>query len=124
MKKGLVILIVDDNMNFVKRMIGILEEVENVGDINVAENYEEACRILDDQQPDIALLDINLPGKNGLALLKKVKQTVPSCGVIMITNHASDYYRQQCRNMGADFFLDKTIEFGLVPGIIRSQNLN
>jgi DNA-binding NarL/FixJ family response regulator len=111
-------------MNFVKRMIGLLEEVENIGYINVAENYDEACRLLDDQQPDVALLDINLPGKNGLALLKKVKQTVPTCEVIMITNHASDYYRQQCRSMGADFFLDKTIEFGQVPGIIRSQNLN
>lgn len=124
MKKRLVILIVDDNMNFVNRMIGMLEELENIGNINVAENYDEACRLLDEQQPDVALLDINLPGKNGLALLKKVKQQLPTCEVIMITNHADEYYRQQCRDLGADFFLDKTIEFGLVPGILSRQQLN
>ena len=111
-------------MNFVNRMIGMLEDLENIGHINVAENYDEACRLLVEQEPDIALLDINLPGKNGLALLKKLKQTLPNCEVIMITNHADEYYRQQCRDMGADFFLDKTIEFGLVPGIISRQHLN
>ena len=124
MKKGLVILIVDDNMNFVNRMIGMLEELRNIGTINVAENYDEACRLLIEQAPDIALLDINLPGKNGLALLKKIKQTLPSCEVIMITNHADDYYRQQCREMGAEYFLDKTIEFAKVPGIISRQQFD
>src|SRR5262245_20402935 len=122
--KRLDILIVDDNMNFVNRMIGMLEELDNVGCINVAENYEEACRLLLEQEPEIALLEHNLTGKNGLAVLKKIKQTLPSCEVIMITNHADEYYRQKCRDMGVDFFLDKTIEFGLVPGIINRQHLN
>ena len=124
MKKGLVILIVDDNMNFVNRMIGMLEELSNIGTINVAENFEEACRLLADQAPDIALLDINLPGKNGLALLKKIKQVLPACEVIMITNHADEYYRQQCRDLGAEHFLDKTIEFSQVPAIISREKFD
>src|SRR5688572_9160781 len=123
MKKSLTILIVDDNMNFVNRMIGMLEDLENIGEINVAENFDEGERILLQETPDIALLDINLPGKNGLALLRKIRQTCPDCKVIMITNHADEYYRQQCKEMGADYFLDKTIEFGLVPGIISRQQL-
>ncbi len=124
MKKGLTILIVDDNMNFVNRMIGMLEELENISEINVAENFDEAARMLLLQTPDIALLDINLPGKNGLSLLKKIRQTLPECKVIMITNHADEYYRQQCKELGADYFLDKTIEFGLVPGIISRQQMD
>ncbi len=124
MKKGLTILIVDDNMNFVNRMIGMLEELENISEINVAENFDEAARMLLLQTPDIALLDINLPGKNGLSLLKKIRQTLPECKAIMITNHADEYYRQQCKELGADYFLDKTIEFGLVPGIISRQQMD
>ena len=124
MKKNLSILIVDDNMNFVNRMISLIEELDNIKSINVAGNYDEACRILDEQEYDMLLLDINLPGKNGLDLLKKVKHNLPKCEVIMITNHADEYYRQQCRELGASHFLDKTIEFGQVPEIIAKQFLS
>jgi len=123
MKRKLVVLIVDDNMNFVDRMIGLLDETDNIGYINVASNYDEASRLLATDSPDVVLLDINLPGKNGIELLKSIKQNNHSCEVIMITNHADEYYRQQCQELGARHFLDKSNDFGLVPGIIR-QYLN
>ena len=64
MVKKQTILIVDDNLNFVDRMIGLLREVTNVGDIHTAADYEEARRLLAEEKPDAVLLDINLPGKN------------------------------------------------------------
>ncbi len=123
MKKREVILIVDDNMNFVDRMIGLLEEVTNVQNIHVASDYDEARRILAEEIPDIVLLDINLPGKNGIELLKLIKKNTAVCEVIMITNHADDYYREQCYELGAKHFLDKSNDFGLVPNIIRQSIL-
>jgi two-component system chemotaxis response regulator CheY len=124
MSKPLAILIVDDNLNFVNRMIGLIKELNPVEYIQIAENYDEACRYLADDIPDVALLDINLPGKNGLAVLKKVKESAPACNVIMITNHADEYYRTQCREMGAGHFLDKTIEFSRVPHILKELSIN
>ena len=123
-KKNLSILIVDDNLNFVNRLVGLIRELDSIGYIQVAENYEEACRCLADESPDVALLDINLPGKNGMIFLKKLKLAAPGCEVIMITNHADEYYRQQCYEMGANYFLDKTIEFGKVPFILKELSLN
>ena len=119
MPRKLTILIVDDNMNFVDRMINLLEDADNIGYINVGGNYDEARRLLDTEDPDVVLLDINLPGKNGIELLKLIRQDKRSCEVIMITNHADEYYRQQCRDLGARHFLDKSNDFGLVPGIIK-----
>jgi DNA-binding NarL/FixJ family response regulator len=121
MKKGEVILIVDDNMNFVDRIIGLLEEVEGVGDIIVASDFEEARSMLAQEEPCIILLDINLPGKNGIELLKLIKQMRPECEVIMITNHADDYYRSQCYELGAKHFLDKSNDFDRVPAIVRQR---
>ena len=121
MKKTEVILIVDDNMNFVDRMVGLLEEVDGLGAIHVASDFDEARRILADEDPDIVLLDINLPGKNGIELLKLIKKNSAVCEVIMITNHADDYYRDQCYELGATHFLDKSNDFALVPGIIRQR---
>jgi DNA-binding NarL/FixJ family response regulator len=119
LEKKPVILIVDDNMNFVDRMISLLEDADNIGYINVASNFDEARRLLATEDPAVVLLDINLPGKNGIELLKLIRQNNKRCEVIMITNHADDYYKQQCQDLGARYFLDKSNDFALVPGIIN-----
>lgn len=118
------LLIVDDNMCFIERMIGLLDDSPAVGYINVATDYDEASRFVNEERPDLVLLDINLPGKNGIELLKMIKKPGDdACKVIMITNHADDYYRQQCNDLGADYFLDKSNDFGKVPSIIDRLGL-
>ena len=124
MKKNLIIMIVDDNVNFVNRMKGLLENLDGISSINVAGDYDSAVRLLIEQTPDFLLLDINLPGKNGMEILKMIKNENLKCEVIMITNHADEYYRNQCKKLGAKHFLDKSSEFGLVTEIISQKILN
>lgn len=124
MKKKLIILIVDDNINFIERMVSMLDELESIQNINVANNYEEAQRSIASEKPDLVLLDINLPGKNGIELLRKIKQGEWKCQVIMITNHADSYYKELCTELGATYFLDKSSDFGLVPALIDQWSQN
>ncbi len=124
MKKEFVIMIVDDNVNFVNRMTGLLESLDGISAINVAGDYDSAVRLLFEKKPDFLLLDINLPGKNGMEILKLIKSRDLLCEVIMITNHADEYYRIQCKKLGAKHFLDKSSEFGQVAKIIAAQILN
>jgi DNA-binding NarL/FixJ family response regulator len=119
----LVMLIVDDNIRFIERMICLLDETKNIGYINVANDYNEATRIIAEERPDVVLLDINLPGKSGIEILKQIKRSDKQSHVIMVTNHADDYYRDQCKEIGADHFLDKSNDFSKVPGIISSLGL-
>ncbi|MGQ0739966.1 MAG: response regulator transcription factor [Bacteroidota bacterium] len=119
--KKLVVLIVDDNMRFVERMITLLDGITSIQYVNVANEYQEACRCIADDRPDLVLLDINLPGKNGIEVLKKVRETDKTCRVIMLTNHADEYYRQLCDELGADYFLDKSHDFSKVPVIISEM---
>lgn len=121
-QRKLLILIVDDNMSFVERMIGLLEEVKNIAYINVASDYDEASRLLLSEPHDLVLLDINLPGKSGIALLKKIKSAGGTTKVMMMTNHAEEYYRVLCRELGADYFLDKSNDFAKVPGIVSHMD--
>jgi DNA-binding NarL/FixJ family response regulator len=114
----LIILLVDDNKFFIERMIGLLEEAEGIGYINVAYDYDQAYQCLKEERPDLVLLDINLPGKSGIDLLREIKQSGQKCSVIMISNHDNEYYRQLCKQLGADHFLDKSTDFGMVPSII------
>ena len=119
LKRKLIILIVDDNKFFIERMIGLLQEAEGIGYINVAHDYDEAYQCINQERPDLVLLDINLPGKNGIDLLREIKQSDLKCSVVMISNHDNEYYRQQCKQLGAEHFLDKSTDFGMVPMIIN-----
>lgn len=119
MKRKLSILIVDDNLSFITRIISLLDEVDNISSIHTAGNYDEASKVLDEKKPDVALLDIQLPGKSGISILKQIKDSSENCQVIMLTNTTGDYYRQQCKKLGAQHFLDKTNDFELVPGIVK-----
>jgi two-component system chemotaxis response regulator CheY len=118
MKRKLSVLIVDDNQNYVRRMVALLNEEEIISSIHTAQNYDEAHLLLD-KRPDLALLDIQLPGKNGIHLLKTIKDSSKDCEVFMVTNSTGDYYREQCRKLGALRFFDKTNDFELVAGGIR-----
>jgi DNA-binding NarL/FixJ family response regulator len=119
------ILIVDDNLLFTERMISMLDDVTDIRYINVASDYNEAFKFVNEETPDLVLLDINLPGKNGIELLRKIREVSTTCQVIMITNHADDYYRQLCTSIGADHFLDKSNDFASVPEIIsRMTNMS
>jgi DNA-binding NarL/FixJ family response regulator len=116
-KSKLTILIVDDNKGYTKRIASLLTDTKNVSTIDLAYNYEEATVLLD-REPDLVLLDINLPGQNGISLLKQIKHSGNSCNVIMMTNHTGDHYREECKKLGANFFLDKTHDFELLPEIL------
>ena len=114
------ILIVDDNPHFIQRMANLFREFNDRVQVYTAANYDEALKQLDTRKHDTILLDINLPGKNGIALLKKILERNCQCKVIVISNNSSDYYRKQCEKLGAIHFLDKTTEFHLAPTIVTN----
>ncbi|MBO9660839.1 MAG: response regulator [Chitinophagaceae bacterium] len=122
--KKLSVLIVDDNEEFVHRMVDMLIDVDNISSIQTATDYNEAFRMLDNKIHDVVLLDISLPGKSGIHLLQKIQQLGWNCNVIMITNSSASYYKQQCLKLGVTHFLDKTSEFDKVPMIITSFSPN
>ncbi|MEO5592935.1 MAG: response regulator transcription factor [Chitinophagaceae bacterium] len=114
------ILIVDDSPLIVKRLIDMLNELENLEWIKKAGNYSEAVQLITDTEPNILLLDINLPDKSGIDILRITKENNPSTRVIMITNQANEYYRKLCMRLGADYFIDKTKEFEQIAEIIET----
>ncbi len=118
MKAGKLVLIVDDNLNFVKRLIGLLEDVNGIRGINIASDFEEAKTLFFAEEHQVVLLDINLPGKNGIELLKIFREHRPDCEIIMITNHADSYYRQLCLKLGASHFLDKSNDYGVISSLV------
>src|SRR5882757_3025608 len=103
-----IILVVDDSILILERMIPMLEEIANIQFVVHAGSYDEAIELLKGVTPDMALLDVHLPDKSGIELLRTIKEKYQQMVVYMITNNANDYYRDICKKLGADQFFDKS----------------
>jgi DNA-binding NarL/FixJ family response regulator len=114
------LLIVDTSLFIIERLLIILKEVKVVEKIVTATNYEGAVNILEEMKTDIVLLDIQLPGKNGIELLKYIVKNFPAVKIIILSNLVSDYYQKLCLNLGANCFIDKSKDFDTIPDVIFS----
>lgn len=115
------VLIVDDSEPIRERLAVLLAEsgqIRIVAQVGTSADGWEAVQRL---EPDAVILDIRLPDGTGIALLKKIKASYPQIKVIMLTNFDARPYRRQCRLLGADDFLNKTLEFEKVLACITGS---
>ena len=114
------VLIVDDSKQVRERLISLLSEHPKIRIVGQAGDGVEAIDALNKLGPDTVILDIRLPGRNGIELLKEIKSAHPEITVIMLTNYDFDLYRRQCGQFGADHFFNKTREFEQVVNVLVS----
>jgi DNA-binding NarL/FixJ family response regulator len=112
--------IVDDSPAVRERLVGLLREVEGVEITGEAGDGESAVAGIAASRPDVVFLDINLPGRNGLEVLRAVKAVPSPPRVYMLTNHPHPLYWKKCMDEGADGFFDKTTEFHRVVETVRA----
>lgn len=100
------VLIVDDNES-IRGLLSVLFRSENfevVGDLSSGDNFMATVVRL---QPDIICLDQEMPGKDGLTLLKEIKKSVPKIAVLMITGTRDPEFQRQAVAAGVAGFLRK-----------------
>jgi DNA-binding NarL/FixJ family response regulator len=119
-KEKRTVLIVDDSILILERMIPLLAEIENISFVVHAASYKEAFEVLSRLTPDMVLLDINLPDKSGIELLRVIKERQMDVAVLMISNNAGSYYRDICKKLGAQYFLDKSTDIDLIPTVLAN----
>ncbi|MDP4130253.1 MAG: response regulator [Bacteroidota bacterium] len=113
--KNKTILIVDDSPLVLERLREMLSVLSHAPAIISATHYAEAVAIIHHDSPDIVLLDVNLPDKSGVGLLRYIKLNFPRIIVFMISNQYAPYYSKLCESLGAVRFFDKSKEFHLIP---------
>src|SRR5262249_12571463 len=76
-----------------------------------AENGREALQMAKTLGPQVILLDIAMPGMNGIETLKRLRQEAPEAAVIMISGHADNDQALQALDLGAYDFIQKPLDF-------------
>lgn len=118
-KKGFTVLIVEDSLLIVKRLWLLLSDIKGVGRIAHAKDANEALLLTSELNPNVIILDIKIPGRNGVEILQDLRKK-SSAKMIMLTNYSDRYYKELCMKLGAEYFLDKSSEFDKINQIVSS----
>jgi DNA-binding NarL/FixJ family response regulator len=117
--KKIKVLLVDDHQvvrNGLSLMLGSSHDIEVAGEAGSA---EEARALVLAQDFDVVLMDIGLPDKNGLELLKLFKAERPALAVLMFSMYAEDIYAVRALKLGAAGYLTKNSPVETVIAAVR-----
>lgn len=112
------VLLADDSgliLERLKEMLSMHEQAEVVASLKNGKDALEALRIL---KPDLAIVDLKMPGLSGLEVLNEIRKEDNSIKFIILTFYSSDYYRQQAIQAGADYFFNKADDFDKVSLVV------
>jgi len=112
------VLIVDDETTIIESLSGILSD--DGFEVIHAFNGYEALKKIETESPDIVLLDIWMPGMDGIETLREIKQKFPSIPVVMITGHGSIESAVDATKSGAFDFLEKPLSIDKVMVTINN----
>lgn len=101
------ILITDDHPVVRKGLKQILEDETIFNVIDEAGNGEELLYKMSLKSYDVILLDISMPGKNGLEMISRIKEISPDTAILILSIHSEELYAIQALKLGASGYLSK-----------------
>ena len=117
------ILITDDHANVRRGLRELLADAFSGARFSEAGNGDEVLAQLVISQPDVLLLDINMPGRSGFEVLKDVKHIYPQLPVIMVSVQTESQYALRCLRAGAAEYVNKnSASEELVPAVRKILN--
>ena len=113
------VFIVDDSALVRERIITMISEHPGIEITGHAKTAQEGINSILKLKPDVVVLDIRMPGGNGIEVLKNIKKNSYSPTIIIFTNYPYPQYRKKCMEAGADYFFDKSTEFNKIMEVIE-----
>ncbi|MEX2350328.1 MAG: response regulator [Flavobacteriaceae bacterium] len=113
------VLSVDDSAAIAAHLKCLFNSFENITFTGHAFTINEAKTFMKSDSPDVVILDIALKDENGMDFLAYLKNNHAEVKVIMLSNQAGLFYKNKSKEMGADYFLDKSYEFDKLPDILN-----
>ena len=114
------ILVVDDNPSILQLVKDFFAELKGHS-VYTAENAADALQLVRERQPDLALLDIMMPGVHGIELLREIKKVQPDLKAIMITAVDDEEVAAQAMEGGAADYVTKPLDLNYLDAVVTFQ---
>jgi len=114
------ILLVDDEKEYVQTLSERLM-MRDMGSA-VAYDGESALSMVQQDDPEVMILDLKMPGIDGIEVLRRVKSSRPEIEVIILTGHGSDADRKTCVELGAFAYLQKPVDIEELSETLKRAN--
>jgi len=112
------VLLADDSdliLDRLQHVLSVYDHIEIVGALTNGTDALEALRVL---KPDVAIVDIRMPGLSGLEVLREIRKENQVIKFIILTMYSLDIYRQQAIKSGADYFFSKVDDFSKISQVV------
>ncbi|MEX0720762.1 MAG: PAS domain S-box protein [Balneolaceae bacterium] len=119
--RKITVMLVDDHEMIRKGLKNLINSQDDLIVISEVSSGEEALQTAKKRAPDIIVMDINMPGLNGIEATRKVKELLPDTRVIGLSLHDSEEVVESMRNAGAAAYLTKSEAFETLCATIRSE---
>ena len=117
-KERFKVLLVDDEKEFVESLSERLQ-LRNL-DADVAYDGEEALQSLaEGKEPDVMVLDLRMPGIDGMEVLRQVRRNHPEMRVVILTGHDTSEDVQEAKKLGAFEYMEKPVEIEKLDSTLR-----
>ncbi|MDC0335913.1 response regulator [Pseudodesulfovibrio sp.] len=114
------VLLVDDEREFVQTLSERLL-MRDMGSA-VAYDGESALNLIEEDEPEVMILDLKMPGIDGFEVLRRVKNERPDIEVIILTGHGSEEDRKTCMDLGAFAYLHKPVDIDVLSETLKAAN--
>jgi DNA-binding response OmpR family regulator len=117
--KDLKVLLVDDEEEFVKALSERLQ-MRDLHSDTVFDGEQALDFVKDRDEPDVMVLDLKMPGIDGIEVLRRVKKAYPKIEVIILTGHGTEKDEEEARRLGAFDYLQKPVSVDVLAKRVKS----
>ena len=122
MGKGTKVIVVDDNRNLCNLLKTYIENQDDLSIVGEAHDGLEAMELIQNQEPDLVILDLVMPSLDGLGVLERLnaRTTTTRPKIIMLTAFGQESLTHQAMTLGVDYFILKPFDLDILGKRIRS----
>jgi DNA-binding NtrC family response regulator len=116
-QEKLKVLLVDDEQEFVESLSERLS-LRNLT-AGVALDGEQALEAVERDEPDVMVLDLRMPGIDGIEVLRRVRENHPGVAVVVLTGHGTEEDEKEAIRLGASAYLKKPVDVDQLVGVLH-----
>jgi two-component system response regulator DesR len=114
------VLLADDENLIRTALATLLALEEDIEIVAEAASGAEALAMARAHQPDVAVLDLQMPDRDGISVAAELSSTAPGCAIVIVTGHGRAGHLKHALAAGVRGFLPKTVSAGVLTDVVRS----